>query len=113
MNSPENVPPITDVRFAGWDKVQASLRQVILLRSLLASEGVNPQVLYGGGFTSLEDLSRWGASWGISYLEAAQEARWVEQERRRVEEHNAEVLEQRMKSMIADVLRGNRVRSKS
>jgi hypothetical protein len=74
---------------------------------------VNPQVLYGGGFTSLEDLSRWGASWGISYLEAAQEARWVEQERRRVEEHNAEVLEQRMKSMIADVLRGNRVRSKS
>lgn len=107
MNSPENVPRITDVRFAGWDKFEPTTRQLIALRGLLRSEGVDPAELYGAGFTSLEDLSRWGASWGIGFLEAAQEARWTEAERRRVEEFNAERLEQDMKSAIAQMLRGN------
>jgi len=98
---PVNVPRVMDVRYAGWDQLEPTVPQLVKLRTLLRQERVDPAELYGDGFSSLEDLSRWGASWGITFLEAAEQARYVEAQRQRVERENAELLEQSMKGLIA------------
>lgn len=108
MNTPEHVPPITDVRFLGWDQVAPTIRQLVRLRALLGEEGINPAELYGNGFTCLEDLSRWGASWGISYLASAQDARYENEARDRFERDRLEREEQRVKSMMSYILRTQR-----
>lgn len=105
MNTPENVPPITDVRYATWDRLDPTHRQLTQLKRLLAEEGVDPAELYGGGFTSVDHLSRWGASWGIGYLVAAQEARWVNDARARIERENAEQHEQHVKWLMGRIVR--------
>jgi len=104
-NNPANVPPLNDVRFIGWDKYQCTLRQLGKLRVLLRTEGIQPADLYGDGFTSVEDLSRWGASWGISLLESRAEARWIEHERKRIEWENEDRREQAGKKLMGMILR--------
>lgn len=108
MNTPDNVPPVNDVRFLGWVNNRITNNQLFLLRKLLREEGVKPEDLYGNGFTSLEDLSRWAASWGISYLDASQEARFMEDYRRRLLQHDEEMRELRLKQFISDHYRGKR-----
>lgn len=105
MNTPANVPRITDVRFAGWDERDPSIKQLVRLRALLHEEGVDAAELYGDGFTAVDHLSRWGAHWGISYLSAAQEARYVEGTRRYVERENERVREEQVKALMGEVLR--------
>ena len=101
MNTPENVPPITDMRYVGWDNADPSFKQLFALKKLLQEEGVNPAELYGSGFTSVDHLSRWAASWGIGYLTAAQEARYVEDHRRRLQADAEELQQLRLKRYIA------------
>lgn len=99
---PVNVPKITDARFAAWDQYEPTLGQLGKLRHLLREERVDPAVLFGEGFSSLPALSRWGVSWGITYLEASREARWIEAHRLRVERDEQEQKESAMKRMIAN-----------
>ena len=109
MKNPANVPPITDVRFAAWDEMDPTARQLTHLRGLLQEERVNPGELYGDGFSSVESLSRWAVSWGIGFLTASQEARWLEAARQRVEQENHERLERMLKASIAAFYRGKGV----
>lgn len=108
MKNPGNVPPLRDVRFANWDELAPTARQVAALRGLLRSEGIDPAELFGSGFESVEDLSRWSVSWGIDFLTNAQEARYVNEGRARIERDREERLEQAMKAMIAMHFRGRR-----
>ena len=105
---PVNVPPITDVRFIGWDQREPSNSQAWKLRQLMREEGVNPAELYGDGFTDLESLSRWSVSWGITYLDAAQEARHIEGTRRYMEAEQARVDEEHVKYLMAQIVRSPR-----
>lgn len=100
---PANVPQIDDVRYAGSNKVQASPSQVTALRGGLMAEFLEPADLFGDGFTSLEALSKWAAHWGLTIIQARLEARYIEDQRQAVEEYK----EQRMKGMIAQLLREN------
>lgn len=104
MNNPTNVPPLTDARFIAWDTQRCSPNQIVMLSELLHLEGINPAELYGDGFSSIADLSRWAASWGIGLLESRQQARWVEHERQRIEH----VRESQLKRFIADYYREQR-----
>ena len=108
MNNPGNVPRITDPRFARWDELDPTWRQLHRLKTLLHQEGIDAAELYGAGFTAVDHLSRWSASWGIGYLEAAQEARYVHEGRERILREREENLEQRMKAMIAMHYRSRR-----
>lgn len=108
MNNPENVPPIRDARFIHWDELAATFGQLAKLEILLREEGISPAELYGDGFTELRELSRWSVSWGISYLQAAQDARYTNAARDRLEREQAELDEQRVKSMMAHILRTQR-----
>lgn len=101
MNNPANVPPLMDARFTGWDTFKCSFKQTFALRELLRQEGIDPRELYGDGFSCLEDLSRWAASWGIGLLESRQQARWTEHERQRVEQRR----EMELKRFIAEYYR--------
>lgn len=108
MNNPANVPPIRDPRFANWDQLDPTSRQLFTLKRLLREEQIDPAELYGEGFTSVDHLSRWSASWGIGYLDAAQEARYVNQGRERIAREREENVEQAMKAMIAMHYRSRR-----
>lgn len=101
MNNPANVPPITDMRFNQWDEIKPSIKQKIALQMLLDEEGVSPAELYGEGFTSLEALSRWATSWGITFLQAAQDARYLDMARSRMQQEEEEAREAALKSFIA------------
>ena len=105
MNNPGNVPPIMDVRFARWDQLEPSGKQLWLLNDLLKSEGVNPAELYGDGFTDVRELSRWSVSWGITFLTASREARWIEDHRKRIEQRNQELRDEAAKSLMGMILR--------
>ena len=107
-DNPANVPPITDVRFIGWDQREPSNAQLWTLRKLLREEGVNPAELYGDGFSQVDSLSRWGVSWGITYLEAAQDARHVEGTRRYMAAEQARVDEEHVKYLMAHIVRSPR-----
>lgn len=105
MNNPANVPPNTDVRFIGWDTRKPSGKQLWLLNELLLSEGVDIAELYGDGFTYMDELSRWSVSWGITFLTASREARWMEDNRRRMEERNQELRDEAGKKLMTMILR--------
>ena len=105
MNNPANVPPITDVRFTAWDQRKPSGKQLWLLNELLLSEGVDIAQLYGDGFTYMDDLSMWAVSWGITFLTASREARWMEDNRRRIEERNQELRDEAGKKLMGMILR--------
>ena len=105
MKNPANVPPITDVRFAAWDQLEPSGKQLWLLNELLLSEGVDVAELYGDGFRYVTDLSRWSVSWGITFLTASREARWMEDHRRRIEQRNQELRDEAAKSLMGMILR--------
>ena len=51
MNNPGNVPRITDPRFARWDELDPTWRQLHRLKTLLHQEGIDAAELYGAGFT--------------------------------------------------------------
>jgi len=108
VNNPEHVPKLRDPRLANWDRLDPTYRQLTELKRLLAREGVDPEELYGRGFTSVDHLSRWSVSWGIDYLRTAEEARFINQGRDRVERERQEDLELSMKSMIAAHFRSRR-----
>ena len=102
---PANVPPLRDVRFAGWTELPPTIKQLVQLQRLLREEGVDPAELFGDGFLSLDALSRWGASWGIGFLTAAQDARYIEGTRRYIERENERVESEWLKSAMAGILR--------
>lgn len=108
FDNPANVPPIMDVRFAGWDRREPTQNQIWKLGKLLATEGVDPAELYGEGYSGLGRLSRWAMSWGITYLDAAQEARHVESTRQYIERERQRVEEETLKRNMAMILRGVR-----
>jgi hypothetical protein len=107
-DNPVNVPRITDVRFMGWDGREPTFSQTWKLNQLLREEGVDAAELYGDGFNDVESLSRWATSWGISYLDAAQDARHIEGTRRYMESERQRVEEQTLKANMATILRGVR-----
>ncbi|HEY7822412.1 MAG TPA: hypothetical protein VIG24_06250 [Acidimicrobiia bacterium] len=96
--NPANVPAVGEPRWIIASKEECSLSQQQRLRELLRWEGLEPGVLFGDGFSSMQELSRWAVHWAIDLLEAAMMARSVE--RQRVEYESAK--EQAMKSMIAN-----------
>lgn len=86
--NPANVPLATDPRWrtAALDPSSESQRRY--LDDLLVREDMRPAQLFGKGYKSMEELSKWAANWGIDRLQeignerAAREAdEWAEQER--------------------------------
>ena len=47
MNNPGNVPRITDPRFANWDELDPTWRQLNKLKTLLHQEGIDAAELFG------------------------------------------------------------------
>lgn len=68
---------------------------------LLEVEGMKAADLYGDGFSSISELSKWAAHWGISLLESRGQARAIEESRREVEDR----IEQQMKAYIGAFFR--------
>lgn len=99
--NPANVPKVRDVRWSYAPKEASTRAQQEKLRELLTWENIQPITLFGDGFTSIEDLSKWSAHWGITTLEDWELARNIEAARREVEER----LEQETKTAIADFYR--------
>lgn len=96
--NPANVPEIVDAQWIIASKQPCSVKQRLNLEQMLQWEGIKPEELFGDGFSSTRELSRWAAHWAISLLEAAMMARSVERQRVEIEERR----EQSMKSMIAN-----------
>ena len=103
--NPANVPELNDLRFREWDNLAPSNKQLAALDILLNEEGVNPADLYGEGFTSVRELSRWACSWGITFLKDAQDARYTQQAMQRMERDDEEMREMSLKSYIANYYR--------
>ena len=76
--NPENVPRTVHYRDQSFMPLEpCSAAQQTYLLSLMRETGVKAGDLYGDGFTTVEALSSWAASWGIEQLldaRAAQEA---------------------------------------
>lgn len=105
--NPANVPPIKDVRWTLADRQPSSPKQQELLSILLESEGIRARDLFGGGFSTISELSKWAAHWGISFLEDAITARVYEEARMEIEERR----EQDMKRWIASYYRAKAAKS--
>ena len=105
--NPVNVPPIKDVRWTLADREKSSPRQQELLSILLESEGIRAQDLFGGGFSSISELSKWAAHWGISFLEDAISARVYEEARLEIEQRR----DQEIKRWIASYYRSKASKS--
>lgn len=103
MNSmnPGNVPPVTDPRWLYAVNRECSRKQQEELSERLRWEGMEPADLFGEGFLSIPELSSYAAHWGIELLISRAGARYVEEERQRIEEYK----QQQVKRMIADLLR--------
>jgi hypothetical protein len=99
--NPENVPKVTDMQWSYAPKESSSSNQQYLLQMLLTSEGINPAELYGNGFLSISELSKWAAHWGITLLESRTLARSVNEAREQVEEN----IEQQMKAYVGNFFR--------
>lgn len=96
--NPENVPAVSDPRWIIASKESCSIRQQHKLLETLRLEGINPADLFGAGYSSISELSRWAVHWAIDLLDSRMMAREVERQRLEVEDAK----EQRMKAMIAN-----------
>ena len=105
MRNPGNVPAVKFVRHAGRDRSPASGDQVFRLRCLLVEEQIDAADLYGDGFTVLEDLSDYAASWGIEVLESRGDARWVEEQRMACVDAEERVLKANMGIILREKMR--------
>lgn len=99
--NPANVPETGDPRWIIASKEKCSSSQRIALVEMLQLEGIHPPDLFGDGYSSIPELSRWAAHWAIDLLESNRLARAVEQQRLEYEERK----EEQLKSMIADYFR--------
>lgn len=72
--NPANVPRSGLRANQRWMPLEAaSSAQVFRLRSLMEAAGAQPvsvALLFGDGFTDVESLSKWSASWGIEQFQA-------------------------------------------
>lgn len=99
--NPRNVPTPDDRRWIYAAQTEASRAQQTYLADLLEREGLEAADLFGDGFSSSAELSRWAVHWAIDLLESREQARYMEQRRQEFEEQR----EQQMKSMIAHYFR--------
>ena len=99
--NPAHVPETGDPRWIIASKEKCSSSQRVALLDLLQLEGVQPADLFGDGYSSMPELSRWAAHWAIDLLESKRQARAVEQQRVEFEQRK----EEQLKSMIADYFR--------
>lgn len=99
--NPKHVAKPDERRWIYATQTEGSKRQHDYLQELLKREGIEAADLFGEGFSSLQELSRWAVHWAIDLLESRSSARYMEQYRQELEEDR----EQQMKSMIADFFR--------
>lgn len=99
--NPKNVPKPDDRRWIYATQTEGSASQHRYLADLLQREGIEAADLFGDGFSTAAELSRWAVHWAIDLLESRGHVRYMEQHRVEFEEHR----EQQMKSMIADYFR--------
>ena len=99
--NPKNVAKPDDRRWIYATQTEGSKRQHAYLEELLKREGMEAAELFGEGFSSVQELSRWAVHWAIDLLESRSSARYMEKYRQELEEDR----EQAMKSMIADFFR--------
>lgn len=106
--NPANVPEPDDRRWMYAHQAECSSAQLARLQEYLQWEGIRAPDLFGAGYSSMPELSRWAVHWAIDLLESRMQARELEQ--RRV--NHEEIQEQRLKAMIADYYRP-RMKSRS
>lgn len=99
--NPANVPKTMQPYWIIGSMEKCSARQEYSLKEELGWEGIDPADLFGEGFTSISELSRWAAHWALELLDAGRIARGIEQQRRMAEDE----LEQGMKSWIGGYYR--------
>lgn len=95
--NPANVPEVTDRRWMYASNAKCSPAQRERLSEYLQWEGIKEADLFGDGFTSIPELSRWAVHWAIDLLESRMAAREFEAYRANYEE----LQEQRLKASIA------------
>ena len=96
--NPGNVPQTGDPRWIIASKEPCSPSQQRALLEQLRLEEIKPADLFGDGFSSISEVSRWAAHWAIDLLESRFQARAVERQRIAYELNK----EQELKSWIAD-----------
>jgi len=106
VNNPENVPTDDSMQYFFWSKEQSTIGQRSHLKVLLSEVGVTADELYGDDFTTLDDLSKWAADWGIKFLRAAQDAWFANEHYNRVQRELEENKEQELKELMASIVRG-------
>lgn len=100
--NPANVPETGDPRWIIASKEKCSSSQRRALLDQLRLEGMKPADLFGDGFSSISEVSRWAAHWAIDLLNSRFQARVVERQRLDYEERK----EQALKGWIADYYKG-------
>ena len=96
--NPANVPETGDPRWIIASKQPCSASQQRTLLEQLRLEGMKPEDLFGAGFSSISEVSRWAAHWAIDLLDSRFQARAVERQRVAYEVNK----EQALKGWIAD-----------
>jgi|AACY02.2.fsa_nt_gi hypothetical protein len=96
--NPANVPETGDPRWIIASKQPCSPEQQRGLQQQLRLEGMKPADLFGDGFSSISEVSRWAAHWAIDLLNSRLQARAVERQRVDYEERK----EHALKGWIAD-----------
>lgn len=99
--NPAHVPKTVNPHWIIASKERCSHRQQYALKQELGWEGLEPAELFGHGFSSIPELSRWAAHWALELLDSARIARGIERERREA----VEAQEQAMKSWIGGYYR--------
>lgn len=97
MSDPLNVPEPTSVQWRRATREPATYTQIEWLGTLAAYEGIDLAQLYGEGYRSMGNLSKWAAHWGIEVLESRQAVRAYEKD----EAEHADYLERSTKNFIA------------
>mgnify|MGYP003646469924 CR=1 FL=1 len=105
MKNPVNVPTENTMRFFFWSKENSTIGQRSHLKVLFGELGVTAEELYGEDFTTLDDLSKWSAHWGIQYMRAAQEAWFAHAYYNRIEREQKENAEAEFKRVMAQIVR--------
>ena len=103
--NPEHVPKTMQPYWIIASHEPCSSRQQHALKEELGWEGLQPAELFGEGFSSIPELSRWAAHWALELLDAARIARGIEQQRRMAVEAYEDAKQDAMKSWIGSYYR--------
>lgn len=103
--NPANVPPVRLFKDVGRDRSPATADQVFRLRELLREEEVDAAAFFGDGFTSVEELSNWSASWGIEVLDSRWQVAWMEEQRQLILEAEERDLKRNMGIILRERFR--------